>query len=105
MYKALRKGEESAKFYVQNYVQDVQRYVPKNRLLIMKRMDGWDPICKFLGLPVPNESFPHKISLKDAFYAYGTNVKLIRNTLLFGSLLTVVLPFMITALTYLYLSE
>ena len=105
LYKALQKGEESAKAYVKHYVQDVKRFVPKNRLLIMKRMDGWDPICKFLNLPVPNEPFPHRISMKDAFYAYGTNVKLIRNTLLFGSLLAVVLPFMITGLTYLYLSE
>ena len=105
LYKALQKGEESAKAYVKHYVQDVKRFVPKDRLLIINRKDGWDPICKFLNLPVPNEPFPHRISMNDAFNAYGTNLKLIRNTLLFGSLLAVVLPFMITALTYLYLSE
>ena len=103
--KVLRKGEEQAKAYVHQYVQDVKQFVPKDRLLIMDRKDGWDPICKFLNLPVPNEPFPHRISMNDAFNAYGTNLKLIRNTLLFGSLLAVVLPFMITALTYLYLSE
>lgn len=22
--------------------------------------EGWDPLCKFLGVPVPDEPFPHK---------------------------------------------
>ena len=105
MYKALRKGEESAKVYVQNYVQDVQRYVPKNRLLIMKRREGWDPICKFLNLPVPNEPFPPRLKMTNAISLAGAYAKLIRNIFLFGLLFAVVLSFIVTALTYLYLRE
>ncbi|KAK4495088.1 hypothetical protein PRZ48_013415 [Zasmidium cellare] len=30
-----------------------------DRLLEYKMGDGWEPICKFLDLPVPNEPFPH----------------------------------------------
>ncbi|XP_077972171.1 uncharacterized protein LOC120339558 [Styela clava] len=33
---------------------------PSDKLLIYKVTDGWDPICKFLGVPVPNKPFPHK---------------------------------------------
>ncbi|KAL2070830.1 hypothetical protein VTL71DRAFT_13856 [Oculimacula yallundae] len=33
--------------------------VPKERLLVMKLGEGWEPICKFLGKPVPDEPFPH----------------------------------------------
>ena len=30
----------------------------KERLLIMKMKDGWEPLCKFLGKPIPDEPFP-----------------------------------------------
>ncbi|KAF7536873.1 hypothetical protein G7054_g4141 [Neopestalotiopsis clavispora] len=36
----------------------VRSLVPKERLLEMDLKDGWEPLCKFLDLPVPDESFP-----------------------------------------------
>ncbi|KAF3025085.1 hypothetical protein E8E14_014542 [Neopestalotiopsis sp. 37M] len=36
----------------------VRRTVPPERLLVMKLSDGWEPLCKFLGKPVPDEPFP-----------------------------------------------
>jgi len=33
---------------------------PKDKLLILEISDGWDPLCKFLGVPVPDQPFPHK---------------------------------------------
>lgn len=33
--------------------------VPPEQLLDFRLDDGWDPLCKFLGVPVPDESFPH----------------------------------------------
>jgi hypothetical protein len=36
----------------------VKREVPANRLLVWNARDGWEPICKALGLPVPEEPFP-----------------------------------------------
>ncbi|KAI1865718.1 hypothetical protein JX265_008041 [Neoarthrinium moseri] len=32
--------------------------VPKEKLLIMRLEDGWEPICKFLNKPIPDEPFP-----------------------------------------------
>ena len=32
--------------------------MPKDRLLIWNLKDGWDPICKFLNVPVPDEPIP-----------------------------------------------
>lgn len=32
--------------------------VPKQQLLIMKLEDGWEPLCKFLGKPIPDIPFP-----------------------------------------------
>jgi hypothetical protein len=37
----------------------VQREVPADRLLVYRVGDGWEPLCRFLGVPVPDEPFPH----------------------------------------------
>lgn len=37
----------------------VIRTIPPERLLVMSVKDGWEPLCKFLREPVPNEPFPH----------------------------------------------
>jgi len=49
--------ENSIKVFLQHN-EDVKKYVPEDRLLIFSVMDGWEPLCKFLGVPVPNEPFP-----------------------------------------------
>lgn len=33
---------------------------PVDQLLVYKPAEGWEPLCRFLGKPVPNEPFPHK---------------------------------------------
>jgi hypothetical protein len=38
---------------------DVRRTVPADRLLVFRATDGWEPLCSFLGKPVPDEPFPH----------------------------------------------
>ncbi|KAL3463525.1 hypothetical protein BJX64DRAFT_298895 [Aspergillus heterothallicus] len=37
----------------------VRRMTPPERLLEFKLSDGWEPLCKFLGKPVPDVPFPH----------------------------------------------
>jgi len=37
----------------------VKTHCPADRLLIYKLGDGWEPLCKFLGKPVPEKEFPH----------------------------------------------
>jgi len=38
----------------------VMMNAPKDRLLVFDFKDGWEPLCKFLGYPVPDVPFPHK---------------------------------------------
>jgi hypothetical protein len=39
----------------------VQRVVPAERLLVFQIQDGWEPLCAFLGRPVPEgQPFPHR---------------------------------------------
>lgn len=37
----------------------VRETIPSHRLLVWQAKEGWDPICKALDLPVPDEPFPH----------------------------------------------
>jgi hypothetical protein len=39
--------------------QEVQEYVPADRLLVFDVKQGWEPFCSFLGVDVPDEPFPH----------------------------------------------
>lgn len=36
----------------------VQELIPKDHLLVYDVREGWEPLCEFLKVPVPNEEFP-----------------------------------------------
>jgi hypothetical protein len=38
---------------------EVMASVPRDKLLVFDVKQGWGPLCEFLGVPVPNEPFPH----------------------------------------------
>ena len=40
------------------WVDDVKATVPEDQLLIYKLGSGWQPLCDFLGLEVPDEPYP-----------------------------------------------
>ncbi len=43
------------------HIEEVERVVPPERLLVFEARQGWEPLCAFLGVPVPeNMPFPHK---------------------------------------------
>jgi hypothetical protein len=44
---------------VDRYHAEVTRDVPGDRLLVWSVSDGWDPLCDFLEVPVPDQPFPH----------------------------------------------
>ncbi len=41
------------------HVETVQQSIPEDRLLVFEARQGWDPLCAFIGLPVPDGPFPH----------------------------------------------
>ncbi len=51
-------SEEQATAYYHKLVTDVIAHVPPERLLIFEAEDGWAPLCKFLGVPEPDEPYP-----------------------------------------------
>jgi len=38
--------------------EGVRRSVPSERLLVYEPGEGWEPLCDFLGLPVPATPYP-----------------------------------------------
>jgi hypothetical protein len=38
----------------------VKAAVSADRLLVYSVIEGWEPLCKLLGVPVPPTPFPHK---------------------------------------------
>jgi hypothetical protein len=39
--------------------EEVERSVPAERLLVWNVTDGWEPLCEFLGVDVPDGPLPH----------------------------------------------
>lgn len=42
-----------------DYTEAVKQHVPPEKLLIFEVKEGWQPLCDFLGVPVPDVPFPH----------------------------------------------
>lgn len=46
----------------------VKQGLPADRLLIYEVKEGWEPLCRFLGKPVPDEPFP-RVNTREDFWA------------------------------------
>lgn len=47
--------------------EKVRDVVPADRLLVFNVADGWEPLCRFLEVPVPEVPFPHR-NQRDEFW-------------------------------------
>ena len=45
--------------------EEVRRTISPERLLVFEAAQGWEPLCAFLGLPVPEVPFPHVNSTEE----------------------------------------
>jgi hypothetical protein len=53
---------------VKEHEAAVLREVPAERLLVYSVDQGWEPLCAFLGVPVPDVPFP-KLNTREDFLA------------------------------------
>jgi hypothetical protein len=44
--------------YARRHTEKVKATIAPDRLLIYQVSEGWEPLCSFLGVPVPREPFP-----------------------------------------------
>lgn len=54
-----RTDSETMKTAMDRFNEEVQETIPADRLLVWSVGDGWDPLCEFLEVPVPDTPFPH----------------------------------------------
>ena len=53
------KDKDHAIGVYNRHQQEVQQNIPSERLLLFHPSEGWEPLCQFLGVPVPDEPFPN----------------------------------------------
>jgi hypothetical protein len=49
----------TAQAYYERWNETVRRDAPSGRFVDWQATDGWEPLCTALGVPVPDEPFPH----------------------------------------------
>ncbi|MDZ4711861.1 MAG: sulfotransferase [bacterium] len=55
--KDLTNKEEIIKRFIKRN-EEVIKIIPKENLLLLAAKDGWEPLCKFLNVPVPSTPYP-----------------------------------------------
>ncbi len=51
---------------LEKHIAEVKRRVPPERLLVYDVKEGWEPLCAFLGIEVPDGPFP-RLNDKETF--------------------------------------
>ena len=49
------------------YEAEVKARVPADRLLVFRATDGWEPLCRFLGRPIPATPYPRTNDRREFF--------------------------------------
>lgn len=73
LFQAIEGGPESAINFYNDWVEQVKKTIPEERLLIYHIGDGWVPLAEFLNQPIPNIPFPKENSM-------AASAKLVRNS-------------------------
>ncbi len=72
MWQGAFHGRFEDKDYViglyEKHVAEVKASLPTEKLLAFDVKDGWEPLCRFLNVPVPDKPFP-RLNDTDAFRA------------------------------------
>ncbi|XP_076815487.1 uncharacterized protein LOC143461604 isoform X1 [Clavelina lepadiformis] len=53
-------NETAARMTYRRHNAHVLQNAPKDKLLVYNVKEGWEPLCKFLGVDVPSKPFPHR---------------------------------------------
>ena len=54
-----------------NHIAEVKNKVPDDKLLVYETGAGWEPLCRFLQIPVPNQSYPHVNTTREFQKRFG----------------------------------
>lgn len=57
-HRGTMSDRQKAIAHYQQHIEEVKASVPPDRLLVFSVDQGWEPLCGFLGVPVPASKFP-----------------------------------------------
>ena len=60
LFQGRFEDREFAVKFFDEYTAEVKRVVPADRLLVFDVNQGWEPLCDFLDVPIPDTPFPHR---------------------------------------------
>ncbi|CAK8693206.1 unnamed protein product [Clavelina lepadiformis] len=60
LFKPYERNELLERMSYRRHNAHVLQNAPKDKLLVYNVKEGWEPLCKFLGVDVPSKPFPHK---------------------------------------------
>lgn len=58
--RTLQEQRKNSRAVYRKHYADIRELIPIGRILEYKLGSGWEPLCKFLGKPVPDVTFPHR---------------------------------------------
>ena len=58
LFQGKKEDREFMKSLFKQWNDEVKKTVPEEKLLVFEVKDGWEPLCKFLNVPVPTIPFP-----------------------------------------------
>lgn len=65
IFDAKMSNREHATRVFREHITEVQATIAAERLLTLDLREGWEPLCTFLGVPIPNVPFPKTNSSKE----------------------------------------
>ena len=96
--EAIEGGPEVAEKFFKDWDAEVRRVVPAEKLLVASAKEGWAPLCKFLGLPIPLNDYPR---VNDT----ASIKKMIRKVWILNGVVFYVLPTSIAVGLYVFRAE
>ena len=66
--------------------------VPADQLLVLDVREGWEPLCRFFGCPIPAAPFPH--ANRRNWIRFGSMLTIFLLLILFLSILTIIFWFL-----------
>ncbi|HEY0913541.1 MAG TPA: sulfotransferase [Solimonas sp.] len=52
-------SREKAIAYYEQHIEKIRAEVPADKLLVFTADQGWEPLCRFIGVPVPTAPYPN----------------------------------------------
>ena len=83
MNRALNIGEEAAVEFFKSHRAEVCSHVPASQLLVFDVQEGWEPLCKFLNVPIPDGPFPNINNSNEVRLVFNT-IKTVAWVAIFG---------------------